>query len=44
MKAFWIVFILAILFVVGSAMAMNYFGNSSANGQQKNKTKEHKED
>lgn len=35
MTLFVIIFVLAILFVVGSAMAMRYFDNAAAKGKQK---------
>ncbi|MDH5426100.1 MAG: hypothetical protein OEY29_14020 [Gammaproteobacteria bacterium] len=40
MKIFLIIFILAILFVVGSATAMRYFDNPPAKKKQENKTAE----
>ena len=44
MKTFIIVFILALLFVIGSASAMRYFGNRSLPpGKDVDKRDEHKE-
>ena len=34
MKTFWILLILALLFVIGSASAMRYFGNRSLPGNK----------
>lgn len=44
MKAFVIIFVLAILFVVGSAMAMRYFDNATVRGHKKDESEKDKED
>ena len=44
MKVFVIVFVLSILFVVGSAMAMRYFDNAAARGHKKDESETNKED
>ena len=44
MKAFVIIFVLAILFVVGSAMAMRYFDNAAVRGHEEDKPEKNKED
>lgn len=43
MKVFVIIFVLAILFVVGSAMAMRYFDNAAVKGHKKDESETNKE-